>query len=413
VVMTPQSMSFKETKSFVGSLKQLKIPCRQLVINRAFHAGDDKWEDMVAGMSGAISNEISDISQVFVPVFPLPVRGLDLLKQYGSILMDGCFITGAEHAGEVAAVSPNRIRIEEIINPGARLLIVAGKGGVGKTTVAAATALNLAKKNHEMKFLLLSIDPAHSLSDIFGRSIGNRKTQICDNMFAREINSAELLAGFQEKYCDDINNLFDSLLSGRNADVGMDLKYDRELLNSLISLSPPGLDELMALQTIISLWEEPAEEVGCIILDTAPTGHLIRFIEMPGLVSEWLRAIFGLLIKYKGVVQLGDVAERLVTLSRRVRKTIAVLSDSKLTRVIAVSIPEAMVVDETERLINILDKKHIAVPFLVANMVVDESGEQLSRLHGLRSGHVVEVPLFHDEITGIKRLEDFGGMIYQ
>lgn len=411
VVMTPQAMSLEETNRLMKDLKSLKIPCRHLIVNRAHQQ-----------QFQSISRFYAHIDCTIVPTFPLPVRGIDALHQYAGAIAGSKPGADLGCRGPAASVSPHRFRLEKIIDSMVRLLIVAGKGGVGKTTVAAATSLCLARRNPHKRFLILSIDPAHSLADILGQKIGNRKTKILDNLYAREMDSAELLAEFKEQYRGDIDRLFDGFLSGRNASSGIDLKFDREVLHSLLDLSPPGLDELMALHTIVSLWEEKGDELDCAVLDTAPTGHLLRFIEMPGLVREWLQAIFRLLIKYKGVIRMGDAAERLVTLSRKIRRTMDMLANPKATRVIAVAVPEEMIVAETERLIAALESRNISVPFAVANMVTgnhrgDVRGHpgagQLRRLHRAGRGAVVEIPMFQEEVCGIGRLEEFGNMMFQ
>lgn len=424
VVTTPGTMDLDETRRLEKDLREMGIPSRRLIVNRAGSRRGAKNESDVAEKLRSISGNFPDMRHFEVPMFKTPVRGMTLLKEYASIL-DGEDVRREVRDVKCAtAVSPDRIPIDKVMDANGRLLIVAGKGGVGKTTVAAATALRLAKRYKQMNFLLLSIDPAHSLSGVFDRAIGNRKTRIRDNLFAIEIDSQSLLAQFQDGYREDIDSLFDSFFSGRNSSVGIDLKHDREMLHSLICLSPPGLDELMALQAVVSLWDEQKDRVDCIVLDTAPTGHLIRFIEMPDLVRQWLNAIFKLFIKYKGIVQLGGVAEKLVAMSRQMRKTLDILTDRRFTRAMAIAVPEAMIVAETGRLVEALEKKHIAVTFLVANMIsghhsgegggdADSRGESLRRLHKIFSGSVVEVPLFDMEVIGVERLEEFGGMIFQ
>lgn len=423
IVATPGAMCLQETKRVSTELGKMGISSRHVIVNRAW---SDKESKRDAGkLLETITGVFPHVEYIEIPNFCVPTRGIEFLKLYASALSGGVKETQLSTGKETIVVSPHRIKLREIMGSKGRLLIVAGKGGVGKTTVAAATALCLAKNDEKTNYLILSIDPAHSLSDIFCRNIGNRKTRIRDNLFAREMDSSVVLDVFKDRYREDIDSLFDQFTSRRSSGLSVDLRYDRELLHSLIDLSPPGLDELMAIHEIVSIWDDSSEHVDYIILDTAPTGHLIRFIEMPVLIQEWLHAIFKLLLKYKGVIQLGDVAEKLVVLSRHMRKTVDILTNSTLTRAIAVAVPEAMIVAETERLVDALSKRKIAVPYIVANMISDHNinghdekagnshFEALRSLHEIQSSSIVEVPVFKKELTGIKRIEKFGDAIYR
>jgi len=123
------------------------------------------------------------------------------------------------------------------------------------------------------------------------------------NLFALEIDADSLWTSFKEEFKKGIEEVFDGFLA-----KGTDIKFDREVMTEMLELAPPGLDEIMALDTIMDLRNEG--EFDIFVLDTSPTGHLLRFLELPDLVREWLKAFFRLLLKYKGVVRLTGAAEK-------------------------------------------------------------------------------------------------------
>ena len=169
--------------------------------------------------------------------------------------------------------------------------------------------------------MLFSTDPAHSLSDAFDISIGNRITPIAvsegrgrktedgrrgtedseqgveSNLFALEINPELRWKHFKETFKQDMADLFDHLGGGK-----ADIRFDRQVMTEMLEMAPPGLDEIMALDKMMDLRKENQFDI--LVLDTSPTGHLLRFLELPHLVRQWLNAFFRLLMKYKGVVRL-------------------------------------------------------------------------------------------------------------
>ena len=293
-----------------------------------------------------------------------------------------------------------------------------GKGGVGKTTVAAATAIHLARENAGEKILLFSIDPAHSLSDSLGQKIGNRTTAVAgvDGLFALEIEAQELLEELKQEYVSEIRGAL-----GGDSSQSFEVQFDPQVMEGLFSLTPPGLDELMAILKIMDFLEEGKYDR--YILDMAPTGHALRFLETPGTVQEWLIALFRLLIKYQGVARMPRTAELLRGVSKRLHKVRQLLADTERCRIIAVTIPEAMAVEETRRLLVRLGELSIAVAGLVVNMVMPptecpfcsvvyhEQQQHIRELSTL-SSLLVQVPLLPHEIRGIDDLMKMSILIY-
>jgi arsenite-transporting ATPase len=117
----------------------------------------------------------------------------------------------------------------------------------------------------------------------------------------------------------------------------------------MLELAPPGVDELMALGDVVDLLGERAYNV--LVLDTAPTGHLLRLLEMPETALRWAHELLRLLLRYREVVGLGKTAERLLRFSRATRELRERLADPAHTALLVVALPEALSVPETERLL--------------------------------------------------------------
>jgi arsenite-transporting ATPase len=251
-----------------------------------------------------------------------------------------------------------------------RIVIFGGKGGVGKTTAAAAFALALARAEREKKLLIFSTDPAHSLSDSFGEEIGRYKTSVGgnENLDAMEIDPGRWFEELKLRYRSWTDELFASLTGGSR----MEIKFDREAMRELIELTPPGIDEIAALGAISDLLDE--DRYHSMILDTAPTGHLIRFLELPQVALSWIRTFMKLLLKYQNVVKATQVAEELVALSKSIKRVVALLTDAKQCEFVGVAIPERMSLEETVDLAKALDKLDVPMDKILINGLVPETG---------------------------------------
>jgi len=291
---------------------------------------------------------------------------------------------------------------------------------VGKTTSAAAAALYLSRLDRDKKTLIFSTDPAHSLSDSFDQEIGDKVTPITgvERLFALEIEPARLLEEFKDEYREAITEAFESFLKG-----GMDAPYDRAIMEEMIESTPPGIDELMGMMKIMDFMER--REFDRYILDMAPTGHALRFLELPDLIREWFKTIFRLLLKYKGVSGSGlnKTAELILKRSRQLRLVETALRNPQRCQFVCVTIPEAMSLTETRRLVQRLSQLRVACREIIVNMVVPPTGcpfcsakrwEQQSYLKqfGALGLGLHEVPLFSHQIVGIDALREIAETIY-
>jgi arsenite-transporting ATPase len=252
----------------------------------------------------------------------------------------------------------------------ARLLLFGGKGGVGKTTCAAAAALAIAAATAG-QVLLLSTDPAHSLGDVLAQRIGDRSRRIRGgpaNLRAREIDASRELDRVRVRYAQSIDALFDRLAGGgRSGAVHVDASHDREAMHGLIDLAPPGIDELVAIIDVVERIHD--DRVQTLVIDTAPTGHALRLLEMPQLVHEWIKALMSILLKYQPVAGLDDFAPALVALSRGLGRLRALLADGATTSFIVVTRGAALPREETRDLIGQLTRMNVHVPTVLINAV--------------------------------------------
>lgn len=233
------------------------------------------------------------------------------------------------------------------------LTIVGGKGGVGKTTVACALALSVASDANAGDILLVSSDPAPSIGDALGiltpRWAHDRPVPLdqMPRLHVWQMDAAAAFHDLRERYRDRIDSVFDSLL-GKSVDIA----HDRAILRDLLALAPPGVDELYALA---SLGDALAEETYArIIVDPAPTGHLLRLLQLPAVAIDWSHRLMRLIMKYKEIAGTAEAAADLVNFSRRTRALQGLLHDEARAGVLLVSLDEPSVRGETTRLANLL-----------------------------------------------------------
>ncbi|MGQ4554479.1 TRC40/GET3/ArsA family transport-energizing ATPase [Halobellus sp. GM3] len=279
-------------------------------------------------------------------------------------------------------------------------VLYGGKGGVGKTTMAAATALASAAAGTAT--LVVSTDPAHSLSDTLGVDVPSEPTQIRDELplYAAEIDPDAVVggpfaggpgrtagpsdgAGGFDPDADIGENPFDSGPSGgdNGASPFGDLGGMEELLGGAMGPgSMPGADEAAAMQQLLAYLDDPRFDR--VVVDTAPTGHTLRLLELPELMDTMLGRITKLRQQFSGMMEGvkgmfgmgtdGAAAPDLDELRGRIERLRAVLRDPAKTDFRVVMIPEEMSVVETERLVERLDGYGIPVQTLVVNRVMED-----------------------------------------
>lgn len=378
LVTMPEAMAFEETARYFKSLSAEGAPVTDLVVNRVERERADcpfcrararmqsRWLD-------ALAREFKTLRQRHVPLFPSEVRGAEALREFADVLWQEA---GSSPAVREGVRHPSK-RVKDDVRPPSqsgfslepkRLVIFGGKGGVGKTTAAASYALAVAEEDESARVLVFSTDPAHSLSDSFNEQVGELKEGVAgaSNLDAMEIDPAARFEELKERYRRWTDELFESLTGGSRWEV----QFDREAMRELVALAPPGIDEIAALSTVSDLIDEGRYTT--IVLDTAPTGHLLRFLELPEVALAWVRTFIKLLLKYKNVVRWGGVAEELVALSKSIKRVAALLTDTVQCEFVGVAIPERMSLEETARLAARLEALRVPTKRLVVNNVLPE-----------------------------------------
>ncbi len=291
-----------------------------------------------------------------------------------------------------------------------KLIIFGGKGGVGKTSCAIATALALSEK---FKTLLISTDPAHSISDCLEQHIGFNEVKVngTSQLSAIEVVADEALSGFISAHQSELKKLLETSTNLDNDDI-----------EQMLTLTIPGIDEVMSFKTIIDYIDEGQYEK--YIVDTAPTGHALRLISSPKLLDEWIKVAARMRWKYRymitsfsGSYQPDAVDTFLLTLKKTVKKIEGLLMDNRKCEFIPVCIPEAMAILETNRLLADLRGSGIFSKQIIVNNVMTSAGCDFCKKR--KAGQVpylqminemfaklnrVEVPMFATEIKGMDTL---------
>lgn len=284
-----------------------------------------------------------------VPVYRAPRAcvPLDTPAQIHSWLTGDAKPTTLNQLGSVLPTSDLR--------PPTRLLFLAGKGGVGKTTCSASIALQLALRSPEEQFTVISVDPAHSLRDVFA----SEKPPA--NLKVETIDTRARWRRFRDTLGEEIERAVAALTPS-----GVSVAYDTESLRQLIEIAPPGADELFAIDRLADLIAD--EKQAGIVVDTAPTGHFLRLLDLPETAGEWVREFMRLLLRYREVVPTATLGEELLRASRALHAVEKALQ-SPDCEVIVVTRPERVVIAETKRLIDRIEQRGMTLGGVIANYV--------------------------------------------
>jgi arsenite-transporting ATPase len=294
-----------------------------------------------------------------------------------------------------------------------KLILFGGKGGVGKTTCASATALHLAE---DFRTLLFSTDPAHSLADSLGQKLSDHPEQIkgVRNLSAFELDAENALLEFKTEHEDQIRKILET---GTNLDSGD--------IDSVFALPIPGMDEVMGFRAMTDLIDKA--EFDKYVVDTAPTGHALRLLASPRLLDDWVKVMAKMRWKYRYVLETfaggykGDEGDDfLVSMKKTIKKIEDLLRDRNRCEFIAVTIPEDMAILETARLITSLGKYGMRVKQLVINNVLESDGcrfcrakrkqqdSYISRIRNKFDGlKTTIIPSSPHEVKGLRALKDF------
>ncbi len=363
-VTIAEELGIRETARLLDNLDALGMRADEVIVNMIVPETDCTMAGASSGNQGEILKqlppEFHGRTLWTIPLFPHEIRGDTLVSFW-----DNAF--GHSPLPPYRKVDKTGFSTRTVENPAPlpegelRLIMFAGKGGVGKTTLASATALRLSADYPGKKVLLLSIDPAHSLSDCLDLHVGPGPVEILPGLSAMEIDPGAEFNELKEAYSHEIEEFFDYFLQN------VELEFDRETMEHLLDLSPPGLDELMALTRIMDYLG--SNKYDTIVVDTAPTGHFLRLLELPEIVDQWIKAFFELFLKYRNLFRMPQMAERLIAFSKNLKRLRSILRNGRQASVYAVTIPTEMARAETSDLLAACERLGIAVPLLFVNMV--------------------------------------------
>lgn len=319
-----------------------------------------------------------------------------------------------------------------------RLLFIGGKGGVGKTTTAAA--LGLLAAEHGRRCLVVSTDPAHSLGDAVDRAIGDQETGIVAGLWGLEIDPDAEASRHIERVTEDMSQL-----------VAPDMRNEIKRQMDMARMSP-GAQEAALLERVSNLILDGTERYDLVIFDTAPTGHTLRMLTLPEAMAAWTDGMlahnkrseeFGKILQHlqpsgsradlptpfddpqEDPFQDMDartrrVAEKLLERRRLFHRARHFLTDAETTAFVFVLTPEKLPIRETRKAHDALVRFDIPVAGAIVNRVlpVDADGEFLanrrvqegryldqiaSQFSGLPQLHI---PMLASDVTGMESLSE-------
>jgi arsenite/tail-anchored protein-transporting ATPase len=301
-----------------------------------------------------------------------------------------------------------------------RILLFTGKGGVGKTTTAAATAVRCADAGQ--RTIVLSTDPAHSLGDAFDVELGDLSVEIADGLWGQQLDAQDRM----EEAWDDIQGYLEQVFRWGGVD-----EIEAEELAVV-----PGLDEIFALTDIKRY--ASSGEWDTIVVDCAPTAETIRLLSLPSVLAWWMERLFPMGRRVNKVVSplLGavtdlpvpgdDVFGAIERFYERLDGVKELLTDRSITTARLVVNPERVVVAEARRTFTYLSLFGYSVDAVIANRLLPDSVsdpwfEDWKRRHvehltaieeGFAPVPVLRAELAPHELVGIDRLRDFGAALY-
>lgn len=256
-----------------------------------------------------------------------------------------------------------------------KIVLFGGKGGVGKTTCSASYALSFARAGK--KTLIVSTDPAHSISDIFGKNIGEEIIKLEENLYALEINSEMESKKYMNKVKGDLKNVLSPIIIK---------EINKQIDAAAIS---PGTEEAALFDKMVEIIIEKYDDYEKIVFDTAPTGHTVRLLSLPHLLGAWLDTLIEKRVKALGLMQMANNAGQknkeeimndpvIKILSGRldkINKVKDIIMDNEKLSFAFVLNAEKLPIEETKKAIKILEEYNINVGYIVVNRILPDNTE--------------------------------------
>jgi arsenite-transporting ATPase len=341
-VTLPEPLVVEQTVRLIGEVSEIDVPF--VVLNRS---------------RGEVPSQLAPWRVVQAPRACEPLDTPEQIALWSAAAAAAAFVSDTE-APEHTKAAAAAAALQTV-----PILFFAGKGGVGKTSCSASVALQLAQRDPAGKYVVISVDPAHSLRDLFDDLAAP------SNLSVETIDTKARWREFRATAGDKIEQAVDALTP-----CGMTIAHDTEAMQRLIEIAPPGADELFAITRLADLTSDP--NLAGVIVDTAPTGHFLRLLDLPREASEWVHEFMRILLRYRDLIPPGSLGEELVRASRALKELEAMLR-SERTAIIVVTRPERIVLAETKRLIDDLRRRGIRIGGVIANYVTPENRDACDR----------------------------------
>ena len=300
-----------------------------------------------------------------------------------------------------------------------RIILFTGKGGVGKTTVAAATAIKLARNG--FKTLIISTDPAHSLSDALGYSLNPEPLEVEENLYAQELDVYYSM----QKYWQNIRQLMLTVFKWHGV--------EQVLAEEMSAL--PGMEEASAFLWIEKYYSEKAFDI--IIIDSAPTGETLTLLTLPQVTKWWVtKAMPFQRFAIKGIGKIARVAtgipidkgyEELEKIFDKLEVIQKIFADHDICSIRLVTNPEKMVLNETKCAYTYLNLYGYNVDAVIVNRIIEQQNHNSFFSNYIKSQKEYlkdieesfsALPIFKathlgEEIFGTDKLLNFANLLYE
>ncbi len=413
-ILRPENSSVLETKRSIEEISKLGIKTSALIINGLLpsEACTDSFFIKKRQKEMLIVEKIEKIfehvTKIFYPLMETELSGIRLLEKVGRFLYEGQNNEGVAVSGSHFQQGFDYKEQFEIRNYNkdiydifcqkkneTRYIFFAGKGGVGKSTIACITSVYLAGKG--LKTLIVTTDPASHLNNIFKQDISHKPIEISGikNLFAARIDQKEALKEYKKRILESVKHLDEDTI-----------KSIKEDLNS------PCSEEMSAFEKFMSYFETNDYDV--IIFDTAPTGHTLRLLELP---TDWI-----------GFIDLGSLSKKTSEETKnKYKDVIETMRDKNKSTFIFVMYPEYTPMIEAWRASEDLKSQvGIETSIVAVNYLLpDEYGNNdfftqrkkqqkkyLNEINKIFNKPIIKIPLFKEEPEGLEELKLAGDIIY-
>ncbi|AEI67551.1 ArsA family ATPase [Corallococcus macrosporus] len=362
-----------QTRMLFTQLRERGLPVTEIVVNQIEDKGGCPACQGRRGLQAPHVRKFQALDKT-VPVHLLgrrevAPRGLEGLALFAKAWAGGKETKALEFAaaeGPPALVrAPSMPPIAAPPLPPTRLIFFVGQGGVGKSSCAAAAAVTLTEK--EGPVLLISTDPAHSLSDVLQSRLTDTETQVkgTKGLYARELDIAGWFNALRKRLKEKAEKAFEGAPRS-GSEVPADLLY----LRNLLECAPPGIDELAALSCLTDALVQ--ERFKRIVVDSSPVVTSVRVVELAETAKAWLGALHTVINKHRAK-GLGELADDLAGMIKHVKRFEDALASPSEARFVVVTRGEELAAARTERLVEYLKEKGLPVERVLVNRVGPKS----------------------------------------